>query len=102
MAVPRLTASPREGYNISILLEFAFCQALFHEGGHRYLDLKAEALDQWRDQMKARSARRVWVQGGCQIWYVTKSGINTNNWPGPWLEYKRRTKSVKTQEYHFV
>jgi len=72
------------------------------EGGHRYLDLKAEVLDQWRDEMEARSAKSVWTQGGCQTWYVTKEGVNTNNWPGPWLEYKRRTLRVNPDEYQFL
>ena len=72
------------------------------EGGHRYLDLKAEVLHQWRDEMEARSAKSVWTQGGCQTWYVTKEGVNTNNWPGPWLEYKRRTLRVNPDEYQFI
>ena len=71
------------------------------EGGHRYLDLKAEVLDQWRDEMEARSAKSVWTQGGCESWYVTKDGVNTNNWPGPWLEYKRRTRRINPNEYQF-
>ena len=70
-------------------------------GGHRYLDLKSEVLDQWRDEMEERSAKSVWTQGGCESWYVTKDGINTNNWPGPWLEYKRRTRRINPNEYQF-
>lgn len=49
-----------------------------------------------------RSAKSGWTQGGCQTWYVTKDGINTNNWPGPWLEYKRRTLRVNPDEYQFI
>ena len=70
-------------------------------GGHRYLDLKSEVLDQWRDEMEERSAKSVWTQGGCESWYVTNNGINTNNWPGPWLEYKRRTRRISPDEYQF-
>ena len=70
-------------------------------GGHRYLDLKSEVLDQWRDEMEERSAKSVWTQGGCESWYVTKDGVNTNNWPGPWLEYKRRTRRINPNEYQF-
>jgi len=33
---------------------------------------------------------------------VTKEGVNTNNWPGPWLEYKRRTLRVNPDEYQFL
>jgi len=71
-------------------------------GDYGYLDLKSEVMENWRHEMERRSADSVWNKGGCSSWYVTDKGINTNNWPGPWLEYKRRTKSVKPQEYHFV
>ena len=72
------------------------------DGDYGYLDLKSEVMDNWRDEMVQRSADSVWNIGGCSSWYVTDKGINTNNWPGPWLEYKRRTKKVEAQEYDFV
>ena len=72
------------------------------DGDYGYLDLKSEVMDDWRDEMEQRSADSVWNTGGCSSWYVTDKGINTNNWPGPWLEYKRRTKKVVPQEYDFV
>jgi cation diffusion facilitator CzcD-associated flavoprotein CzcO len=72
------------------------------DGGYGYLDLKSEVLAKWRSEMETRSAETVWTKGGCSSWYVTKQGVNTNNWPGPWLEYKRRTKRVVPDEYNFV
>ena len=72
------------------------------DGGYGYLDLKSETLSKWRSEMQERSAETVWTKGGCTSWYVTKQGVNTNNWPGPWLEYKRRTKRVNPSEYNFV
>ena len=72
------------------------------DGGYRYLDLKSEVLEDWRYEMETRSAKSVWLQGGCDSWYVTKEGFNTNNWPGPWLEYKRRTRHISPAEYHFA
>jgi cation diffusion facilitator CzcD-associated flavoprotein CzcO len=72
------------------------------EGGYRHLDLKPAVLNQWRDEMEERSARSVWAQGGCQTWYVTKEDVSTNNWPGPWLEYKRRTRRGNPAEYQFA
>jgi len=71
-------------------------------GDYRYLDLEADVLKRWRTEMEERSAETVWTQGGCNSWYVTDTGVNTNNWPGPWLEYKRRTKHVDPSEYRFV
>ena len=72
------------------------------DGGYRYLDLKSEVLEDWRYEMETRSAKSVWLQGGCDSWYVTKEGFNTNNWPGPWLEYRRRTRHINRAEYNFA
>ena len=28
-----------------------------------------------------------------------RRGENTNNWPGPWLEYRRRTRRINPGDY---
>jgi hypothetical protein len=48
--------------------------------------------------MEERSARTQWVTGG-NIWYVNGAGVNTINWPGPWLEYRRRTRRINPGDY---
>ena len=63
-------------------------------GGSRYLDLRPAVQDAWRREIAERSIGTVWKAGGCGSWYLTSAGVNTNNWPGPWLEYKRRTKRL--------
>ena len=30
---------------------------------------------------------------------MNDAGVNTNNWPGPWLEYRRRTRRINPGEY---
>ena len=49
----------------------------------------------WRE----RSANTVWTTGGCHNWYLNSRGENTNNWPGPWLEYRRRTRRINPGDY---
>jgi hypothetical protein len=39
------------------------------------------------------------MRGGCDSWYLTEEGINTNNWPGPWLEFRRRTRRIEPSEF---
>jgi cation diffusion facilitator CzcD-associated flavoprotein CzcO len=68
-------------------------------GGLRYIDLRPEVQARWRDEIALRSQRTQWVNGGCTNWYVNGEGINTNNWPGPWLEYRRRTKRINPGDY---
>jgi cation diffusion facilitator CzcD-associated flavoprotein CzcO len=40
------------------------------------------------DQM---STGTVWTAGGCQSWYLNKSGRNVNIWPGTTFDFRRRT-----------
>jgi cation diffusion facilitator CzcD-associated flavoprotein CzcO len=68
------------------------------EGRLRYIDLKPGVQEAWRREMEERSARTQWVTGG-NNWYVNGAGVNTNNWPGPWLEYRRRTRRINPGDY---
>lgn len=70
-------------------------------GGHQSLDVQPTALAAWRAEMDARSQDTAWTTGGCGNWYVNARGENTNNWPGSWLEYRRRTKKLDTENYAF-
>jgi cation diffusion facilitator CzcD-associated flavoprotein CzcO len=69
------------------------------EGNLRWIDLKPEVQAEWRQEMEERSARTQWVTGGATNWYLNEQGINTNNWPGPWLEFRRRTLKLNPGEY---
>jgi cation diffusion facilitator CzcD-associated flavoprotein CzcO len=68
-------------------------------GGFRWIDLRPEAQQAWRHEIDERSAATVWVTGGGDNWYVNARGENTNNWPGAWLEYRRRTKRINPGDY---
>jgi cation diffusion facilitator CzcD-associated flavoprotein CzcO len=67
--------------------------------GFRWIDVRPQAQAAWRREIEERSARTAWMTGGCHNWYVTDSGVNTNNWPGPWLEYRRRTRRIDPADY---
>jgi hypothetical protein len=64
----------------------------------RWIDLKPEAQSAWRDELDRRNGRTIWVNGGCSSWYVP-DGLQTNNWPGSWLEYRRRTRRLDPAHY---
>jgi cation diffusion facilitator CzcD-associated flavoprotein CzcO len=68
-------------------------------GGFRWIDLRPEAQEAWRREIAERSARTVWLTGGGDNWYVNDRGENTNNWPGSWLEFRRRTKRINPGDY---
>ena len=65
----------------------------------RWIDLKPEVMDRWQAEIEERSRDTVWVKGGCTSWYTNAAGHNTNNWPGPWLEYRRRTRRINPGDY---
>ena len=69
------------------------------DGGYRWLDLRPEVQERWRAEMAERSADTVWASGGCSNWYLNGKGENTNNWPGAWLEYRRRTRRINPGDY---
>jgi hypothetical protein len=69
------------------------------DGGFRWIDLRPEAQAEWRREIEERSRRTVWLAGGCHNWYVTAQGVNTNNWPGAWLEFRRRTRRLRPADY---
>ena len=46
-------------------------------------------------QRATRSGRPAAVSN----WYVNSHGENTNNWPGAWLEYRRRTRRLNPGDY---
>ena len=67
--------------------------------GIRWIDLKPEVQERWRAEIDERSVDTVWTTGGCTSWYTNAEGRNTNNWVGPWLEYRRRTRQINPGHY---
>ena len=70
--------------------------------GARYVELKPEAQMRWREEIARRSEPTRWLSGGCTSWYVNDEGVNTNNWVGPWLEFRRRTREIDPVDFELV
>jgi cation diffusion facilitator CzcD-associated flavoprotein CzcO len=49
-------------------------------------------------EMQTRSAGTTY-SGDCQSWYKTADGINTNNWVGSMLEFRRRTAAPAMSDF---
>jgi cation diffusion facilitator CzcD-associated flavoprotein CzcO len=69
------------------------------DGGFRWLEVRREAQQAWRAEMAERSAATVWMGGGCTNWYLNEKGENTNNWPGAWIEFRRRPRRINPGDY---
>lgn len=74
--------------------------AVLDRTGATYLDVEADAQDEFGREIQARLDGTVWT--GCSSWYRDADGRNTNNWPGLMWEYRNRTRRVDLDHYAVV
>ncbi len=63
----------------------------------RGIEVRTEALEEWRHMIDDESGDTAWVQG-CHSWY-TIDGVNTNNWPKSSWQYHQLMRSVDLANY---
>jgi cation diffusion facilitator CzcD-associated flavoprotein CzcO len=66
--------------------------------GARWLDVREEAHREFNDELQNQLKKTVW-QAGCDSWYVTEAGKNTNNWPSFTFDYRRQTRFFDPVHY---
>ena len=69
--------------------------------GGAWLDVRPDAQARESRAVQKRLKTSVWNTGGCTSWYV-HGGRNTNNWPGYMLEYRLRTRRLRTRDYRLA
>jgi hypothetical protein len=62
----------------------------------------ADAQARFKARLSRRLLRTVWATGGCTSWYQTHVGPITTLWPVSTLEYPRRTRRVKRNDFEFA
>jgi hypothetical protein len=50
---------------------------------------RADATQDWNDDVQRRMKRTVWTTGGCQSWYLDAHGKNTVLWPRSTFSFRR-------------
>lgn len=50
----------------------------------------------------AASAAGTVFTSGCRSWYLTASGRNTQNWPGTAVDFRRRTRRARLEDFDVV
>jgi cation diffusion facilitator CzcD-associated flavoprotein CzcO len=75
-------------------------EALRHAASHgaKWLDVRPEAHAEYNDELQRQLKKTVW-QAGCDSWYVTDAGKNTNNWPSFTFDYRRQTRYFDPVHY---
>jgi len=72
-----------------------------HRDGLRYLDVRPEVQRGFADHVQRRTEASIFGSG-CDSWYLTADGKNTNNWPSSVLTYRKMTRAVDPEEYERV
>lgn len=66
--------------------------------GWRSVELTEAAQSTYEQEMRTRSAGTTYA-GDCQSWYKTADGINTNNWVGSMMEFRRRLAAPQMSDF---
>ncbi|MFC7451238.1 flavin-containing monooxygenase [Rhodococcus daqingensis] len=67
-------------------------------GDVRRLEVRAEAQRASNEVLQRRIGATVWDRG-CNSWYTTDSGRNTNNWPGFTFAYRLATRQLREADF---
>jgi hypothetical protein len=76
------------------------CLRLMRKRGSKVMEVKAETLQRFVEELRKRLAGTVWESGGCRSWYQdAQTGESPVLWPGSVVAYKRRTRAVAERDY---
>jgi len=64
----------------------------------KFLDVKQDVQDEFNEEIQGRMENTVWTSG-CNSWYLSEDGKNSTLYPGLNMEYRIRTRKLKTSEY---
>ena len=67
--------------------------------GMKRVEVRADAMQRYVEEMDRRSAGSVWTDGGCNAYYTDSSGRNYAIYPGFAAEFRRRTRTFDDKAY---
>ncbi len=73
----------------------AACVEMMRAEGATRLEIRADVEHEFNEKLHARLAKSVWNTGGCDSWFLDRSGQNRQAWPGSSVTYWRRTRGPK-------
>ncbi|CAN5508542.1 NAD(P)/FAD-dependent oxidoreductase [soil metagenome] len=65
------------------------------------VDVRPEVQQAFTAEVDRKMAGTVWMQGGCNSWYVDRKGRNSALWPDWTMEHARQTERFDLAEYDF-
>ena len=70
--------------------------------GASSVEVRPELVPAFTREMRERSERSVWRQGGCTSWYLDDDGENRTLWPGGVGEYEQRLTRPDAIDFLFT
>jgi hypothetical protein len=67
--------------------------------GVRRVEVRADALDDFVDDVDRRSRDTVWIAGGCKAYYTDDAGRNYAFYPDSAAAFRRRTRRFDPAAY---
>lgn len=89
------------GHNSIIIMSEAqakYIAQAIHHTKNKTAEVKADIVTKYYSEIQNRLKSMVWNQTP-DSWYKSKSGDIPNNWPGRTLEYMRRTRRWKDEDF---
>ncbi len=102
-----MLAGPNTGIGHTSLLVMIEAQVAHVVGAFRALraqgasvvDVRADTLARWSEEVQRKAAPSVWNSGGCSSWYLDEAGRNTTLWPDYTFRFVRRTRRFDVNDY---
>lgn len=63
------------------------------------VEVRPEAQAAYNAELQAKSASSVWLTGGCESWYLDRSGENATLWPDFSWRFDARTRSFEPADH---
>lgn len=76
------------------------CLKAVAKKGADYVDVKAEAQQEFNALVQKNMKGTVW-SSGCKSWYQQEDGRNTSIWPFPTWKFWLETRKLRSQDYVF-
>jgi hypothetical protein len=70
--------------------------------GAAAVEVRKDAQDAFVAEMNAAAQGSVWLDGGCQSWYLDAHGNASTLWPDFTFRFRRRTETFDAPAYTFI
>ncbi len=75
------------------------CLDQMERRGATSVDVRRDVQDAYNRELQERMRGSVWTTGGCDSWYLDRTGRNTTLWPGFSWELRLRTRRFDPESY---